>query len=126
MIMRLLRENERSVWPVRKVYIKLLESAGKVLVLPLVTAVYLAYFGQNGTPAESGKEKQQAIGSIVVGGLVIALFTAAMGFRQSGNVLKSMEEAMKEVELKANQLKDLSSTEVLLFWFLFTTHLLCR
>ena len=101
---RLRREDKLEKWPIRGIYVRLLECLGRTLILPIITLLYTASFrGTLDGPAS------------VIGIIVVFIFSLFVGVREIGALTNTFKIAMNEVGEKFSDLKDLSTVEAYLF-----------
>jgi hypothetical protein len=103
LVCSLRHEMKASVWPLRKVYIRVLEFLGRVFVIPFALSLYLGCFSRAYSRL-----------MIVTSGVFIAIFIVAVSARDIPGIRKSIHIAFHEVGEKANADK-ISTIEVLLF-----------
>lgn len=103
-IVTLVQKQRQSEWPMRAVYIHLLEFVGRVMVLPVVIGFYMSWFPYT-----------ERTGTIVGGSICLAVFGAFVCARELEELVTVLKASMTEIGLKVERLGELSQPEIFLF-----------
>jgi hypothetical protein len=103
LVVRLQNEEKLGSWPLRKVYIRLVEFFGRLVIIPLVCSVYLGQFSRSIT-----HQTYSIFASF------ITIFIFGVGIREFCALRKTFRVALAEIIVKIDSFGDVSQPEVFL------------
>jgi hypothetical protein len=103
-IIRFGTDTKVDKWPLRLLYIRLLEGVGRTCILPVIFTVFVGFF-------DSALNEKQ----LVVCSLLVAFWALLIVMRESKATRKAFTYGMANIAQKIESLANLSNFEILLF-----------
>lgn len=102
-IIRISNEEKTHKWPLRKFYVRLLEFAGRISIIPIMSSVYAYIF-------LSKNRIQLVIVSVLIGTFALCVF-----IREFFSTKKALKVTIQEIDEKYSEVLILSNMETILF-----------